>query len=192
QAQELRTSAFAGLQVQVLHGKMTSTQKDDVMKLFADGFVKILIATSVVEVGVDIPGASVMVVLDAHTFGLAQLHQLRGRVGRGKHRSYCILLTPTPEDAERLQILVRTTDGFAIADEDLKQRGSGDLAGTRQHGGHELRLAHLIHDYPVFLQAKKAADAIVRDDPQLVRAEHRGLAAYLAAHDRDAALRLTS
>ena len=192
QAQELRTSAFAGLQVQVLHGKMTSTQKDDVMKLFADGFVKILIATSVVEVGVDIPGASVMMVLDAHAFGLAQLHQLRGRVGRGKHRSYCILLTPTPEDAERLQILVRTTDGFAIADEDLKQRGSGDLAGTRQHGGHELRLAHLIHDYPVFLQAKKAADAIVRDDPQLVRAEHRGLAAYLAAHDRDAALRLTS
>jgi ATP-dependent DNA helicase RecG len=192
QAQELRTSAFAGLQVQLLHGRMSSSQKDDVMKLFADGFVKILIATSLVEVGVDIPGASVMVVLDAHAFGLAQLHQLRGRVGRGRHQSYCILVTRTQEDAERLQVLVRTNDGFAIADEDLKQRGSGDLAGTRQHGGHELRLAHLLHDYPVFLKAKKAADAIVRDDPTLVHAENGGLAAYLAAHDRDAALRLTS
>ena len=191
-AQELRTSAFAGLQVQLLHGRMSSSQKDDVMKLFADGFVKILIATSLVEVGVDIPGASVMVVLDAHAFGLAQLHQLRGRVGRGTHQSYCILVTRSPEDAERLQVLARTNDGFAIADEDLRQRGSGDLTGTRQHGGHELRLAHLIHDYPVFLKAKKAADAIVRDDPALARAEHRGLAAFLASHNRDTALRLTS
>jgi ATP-dependent DNA helicase RecG len=192
QAQELRTSTFAGLQVQLLHGKMSSAQKEDVMKLFSDGFVKVLIATSLIEVGVDIPSASVMVVLDAHAFGLAQLHQLRGRVGRGKHQSYCILVTRTPEDADRVAVLVRTHDGFAIADEDLKQRGSGDLAGTRQHGGYELRLAHLIHDYPVFLKAKKAADAIVHDDPKLVHAANSGLAAYLASHDREAALRLTS
>ncbi len=191
-AQELRASAFLGLQVQLLHGRMSAPQKDEVMKLFADGFVKILISTSVVEVGVDIPGASVMLVLDAQAFGLAQLHQLRGRVGRGANQSYCILVTPTPEEAERLQILVRTNDGFAIAEEDLKLRGSGDLAGTRQHGGYELRLAHLIRDYPVFVKAKKAAETVVRDDPALERTENRRLAAYLAAQDSEAGLRLSS
>jgi len=192
QANELRASAFAGIQVQLLHGRMSVAQKDEVMKLFADGFIKILISTSVIEVGVDIPNASVMLVLDAQAFGLAQLHQLRGRVGRGAQQSYCILITPNAEEAERLQILARTNDGFAIAEEDLQIRGSGDLVGTRQHGGHELRLAHLIRDYPVFVVAKKAADAVVHADPRLARPEHRRLAAFLAAQDREAALRVSS
>jgi len=191
-AGELRAGAFAGLQVQMLHGRMTSAQKDEVMKLFADGFIKILISTSVVEVGVDIPGASIMLVLDAHAFGLAQLHQLRGRVGRGAHQSYCILVTPSGADAQRLQVLARTNDGFVIAEEDLRLRGSGDLVGTRQHGGHELRLAHLIKDYPVFVSAKRAAEDIVRDDPELERVGNRRLAAYIAALDREAALRVSS
>ncbi len=192
QAQELQSTAFCGMQVQLLHGRMSAAQKDEIMKLFADGFIKILISTSVIEVGVDIPNASVMLVLDAQAFGLAQLHQLRGRVGRGAQQSYCILITPNAEDAERLQVLARTNDGFVIAEEDLNIRGSGDLVGTRQHGGHELRLAHLIRDYPVFLKAKKAAEAVVVADPKLERPEHRRLAAFLAAQDREAALRVSS
>ncbi len=192
QAEELRATAFAGIQVGLLHGRMSIAQKDEVMKLFADGFIKILISTSVIEVGVDIPKASVMLVLDAHAFGLAQLHQLRGRVGRGAQQSYCILMTPQPDQAPQLEILVRTTDGFKIAEEDLNIRGSGDLVGTRQHGGHELRLAHLLHDYPVFVKAKQAAEAVVRNDPGLQRPENRRLAAFLAAQDRESALRVSS
>ena len=102
------------------------------------------------------------------------------------------LFTPNTEEAERLQILARTNDGFVIAEEDLNLRGSGDLAGTRQHGGHELRLAHLIRDFPVFVKAKKAAEAVVRADPGLARPENRRLAAYLAAQDREAVLRVSS
>ena len=193
QAEELRKAVFAGMQVQLLHGRMSTSQKDEVMKLFVDGFIKILISTTVIEVGVDIPNASVMLVLDAQTFGLAQLHQLRGRVGRGTQQSYCILIASgAEEEVERLQVLAETNDGFKIADEDMKLRGSGDIAGTRQHGGFELRLAHLIHDYPVFLKAKKAADSLVRADPHLRRAEHQRLAAYLALQDRESTLRITS
>jgi ATP-dependent DNA helicase RecG len=192
QAEELRHSAFKAIQVQLLHGRMSVAQKDEVMKLFADGFIKILISTTVIEVGVDIPNASVMLVLDAQAFGLAQLHQLRGRVGRGAAQSYCILITPNGEGAEQLQILARTNDGFAIAEEDLNRRGTGDLVGTRQHGGYELRLAHLVRDYPVFVKAKKAAEAVVLADPNLERPENRRLAAFLAAQDREAALRVSS
>jgi ATP-dependent DNA helicase RecG len=192
QAEELRHTVFKGIMVGLLHGRMTTAQKDEVMKLFADGFIRILISTSVIEVGVDIPNASVMLVLDAHAFGLAQLHQLRGRVGRGAAQSYCILMTPDENDAQRLGILAGTNDGFAIAEEDLKIRGSGDLVGTRQHGGHELRLAHLIRDYPVFLKAKEAAQALVAADPRLSRPENQRLAAFFAAQDRDATLRVSS
>lgn len=193
QAEELRTHVFPGMQVALLHGRMSAAQKDEIMKLFADGFIQILISTTVIEVGVDIPNASVMLVLDAQTFGLAQLHQLRGRVGRGAQQSYCILISSGDElETERLQILAETNDGFKIADEDMKLRGSGDIAGTRQHGGFELRLAHLIHDYPVFVKAKKAAEALVKADPHLRRPEHARLAAYIALQDREAALRITS
>ena len=192
QAQELRASAFAGLQVGLLHGKMSSAQKDEIMRLFADGFTKVLISTTVVEVGVDMPNATVMLVLDAQTFGLAQLHQLRGRVGRGAAQSYCILVAPDASEAARLQVMAQTNDGFVIAEEDMKLRGSGDLAGTRQHGGNDLRLAHLIRDFPVFVRAKKAAETLVEDDPDLKDPEHRALAAYLAEQDNEAALRQSS
>jgi len=191
-AEELRHSAFKGIQVQLLHGRMSVAQKDEIMKLFRDGFIKILISTSVVEVGVDIPNASTMLVLDAQAFGLAQLHQLRGRVGRGTQQSYCILIAPNAEAAEQLEILARTNDGFAIAEEDLRRRGTGDLVGTRQHGGYDLRLAHLVRDYPVFVKAKKAAEAVVQADPNLEHPENRRLAAFLAVQDRDAALRVSS
>src|ERR1700757_3104808 len=119
---------------------MSSQEKDEVMRLFADGFVQVLISTTVVEVGVDIPNASVMIVLDAHVYGLAQLHQLRGRVGRGAAKSYCVLVYPDAADeTERLDILTRSTDGFAIAEDDLRIRGPGEFAGTAQSGGNDLR-----------------------------------------------------
>jgi ATP-dependent DNA helicase RecG len=192
QAEELRRTTFAGLQVGLLHGRMSAIQKDEVMQLFADGFIKVLISTTVIEVGVDIPNASVMLVLDAQTFGLAQLHQLRGRVGRGAAQSYCILVAPNAAEAARLHVMAATNDGFVIAEEDMKLRGSGDLGGTRQHGGNDLRLAHLIRDYPVFVRAKQAAETTVAADPNFTRPEHRALAAYLAARDRSLALRQSS
>ncbi|HXW51486.1 MAG TPA: ATP-dependent DNA helicase RecG [Candidatus Acidoferrales bacterium] len=192
QAEVLRASAFAKLQVGLLHGRMSSLQKDEVMRLFADGFTKVLISTTVVEVGVDMPNATVMLVLDAHAFGLAQLHQLRGRVGRSSAQSYCILVAPDPQEAARLAVMAKTNDGFEIAEEDMKLRGSGDLAGTRQHGGNDLRLAHLVRDFPVFVRAKKAAERLVERDPNLTDPAHRALAAFLAEQDTEAALRQSS
>ena len=193
QAEELRATALRGLRVGLLHGRLSGQEKEKIMRLFADGFFHVLIATTVVEVGVDVPNATVMLVFDAQSFGLAQLHQLRGRVGRGAHASYCILVA-TGESAEsaRLALLERTNDGFAIAEEDAKIRGSGDIAGTRQHGIPDFRLAHLIRDYPVFLEAKKEADALVVRDPDLRAPEHAALAAFLAAQDRESSLRASS
>ena len=193
EAERLSADAFAGLRVKVLHGKMTAAHKDEIMRLFRDGFIQILISTTVVEVGVDIPNATVMVVLDAHVFGLAQLHQLRGRVGRGGARSYCVLVAPDgAAEAARLDVLASTNDGFRVADEDMKLRGAGDLAGVRQHGGDDFKLADLIRDFPIFMEAKEAATAIVAADPELRRPEHAALAAYLASVDRDATMRASS
>lgn len=193
EAQTLRTEAFKGLRVALLHGKMSGLQKDEIMRLFADGFVQILISTTVIEVGVDVPNATVMVVLDANVFGLAQLHQLRGRVGRGSAKSHCIFVAPDgTEDMRRLEVLERTNDGFVIAEEDLRLRGSGDVGGVRQHGGDDFKLAHLIKDFPVFLDAKKAAQAVVAADPQLHRPANAGLAAHLAAQHREASIRVSS
>jgi ATP-dependent DNA helicase RecG len=194
QAEELRRGAFAGLRVALLHGKMTTRQKDETMRLLAGGFIQVLIATTVVEVGIDVQNASVMVVLDADRFGLAQLHQLRGRVGRGAEASYCILVASerSGEERERLQILASTNDGFKVAEADFRLRGSGDLAGTRQHGQSELRLADLIRDLPVFEQAKKEVDVIFSRDPGLKTAANAALKRALDARERSASLRITS
>jgi ATP-dependent DNA helicase RecG len=193
QADQLRKTAFRGYRVGLLHGRMSGPDKEKIMRMFADGFIQILITTTVVEVGVDVANASVMLVLDAQAFGLAQLHQLRGRVGRGAAASYCILVaSPDAEGASRLEILAGTNDGFVVAEEDYKIRGSGDIAGVRQHGTAELRLAHLIRDYAVFVEAKKEADALVARDPKLERPENAALASFLAARDREAALLASS
>jgi len=192
EAERLRAEELAGLRVALVHGRMSSQEKDEVMRLFADGFIQVLISTTVVEVGVDIPNATVMIVLDAHVFGLAQLHQLRGRVGRGAAKSYCILVAAEGADDTRLGILEKTNDGFVVAEEDLKIRGRGDLGGVRQHGGDDFKLAHLIRDFPVFLEAKKAAEAVVAADPNLSKHENKGLAAHLASLDRDTMIKATS
>jgi ATP-dependent DNA helicase RecG len=175
----LRTEIFPDLRVELLHGRLASRDKDAVMSRFARGEADVLMATTVVEVGVDVPNASVMVILDAHRYGLAQLHQLRGRVGRGVARSYCVLVAPDDRPAvERLEILARTTDGFEIAEEDLRLRGEGEFAGTAQVGGGAL-LGSLVSDFAIYMRAKADADAIVSGDPEFERAEHRGLRAYV-------------
>jgi ATP-dependent DNA helicase RecG len=194
QAESLRNGDLKGLRVALLHGKMTGKQKDEIMRLFGDGFIQVLISTTVVEVGVDVANASVMIVLDADHYGLAQLHQLRGRVGRGVAKSYCILVASErgSEESARLGILAATNDGFAIAEEDYRLRGSGDVAGTRQHGVPEFRLANLIRDLPVFEVAKREADALVAADPGLTRAENARLKRTLAIREQSRGLRFTS
>ena len=175
----LREEVFPDLRVALLHGRLPSREKDAVMKQFARGEADVLLATTVVEVGVDVPNASVMVILDAHRYGLAQLHQLRGRVGRGVARSFCILIAPDDRgDVERLEILARTTDGFEIAEEDLRLRGEGEFAGTAQAGGGS-GLGNVVSDFALYMRAKADADAVVAADPGLERPEHRGLRAFL-------------
>jgi ATP-dependent DNA helicase RecG len=161
---------------------MPPREKEAVMTRFARAEADVLLATTVVEVGVDVPNASVMVILDAHRYGLAQLHQLRGRVGRGVARSYCVLVTPDDRpDVERLNVLVDTTDGFAIAEADLRIRGEGEFAGTAQAGGGVGLLGNVLSDFALYMEAKRDADALVARDPSLARPEHAGLRSLL--HD---------
>ena len=145
------------------------------MAAFAAGEVQILVSTTVVEVGVDVPNASLIVIENADRFGLSQLHQLRGRVGRGKHQSYCVLVTSTrsPETMERLRTLASTTDGFKISEEDLKLRGPGDFFGSRQHGLPQMKIADLAGDTRLLSQAQEAARKLLREDPELSRPEDR-------------------
>ncbi|HEY0798838.1 MAG TPA: ATP-dependent DNA helicase RecG, partial [Candidatus Baltobacteraceae bacterium] len=176
----LRRDVFPELRVALLHGRMASREKEEIMTQFARGEVDVLLATTVVEVGVDVPNAAVMIVLDAHRYGLAQLHQLRGRVGRGVERSYCLLIAPDDKaDLERLDILVSTTDGFAIAEADMRLRGFGEFAGTAQAGIATSVLGDIQADFSLYLQAKADADDLVQGDPQLARPEHRALRSML-------------
>ena len=168
-AEELAHGAFGDYRVGLLHGKMRPAQKEKVMAEFAAGEIQLLVATTVVEVGVDVPNAVIMVVENAERFGLSQLHQLRGRVGRGQVQSHCILLSDTenPDTLERLRVLCGTNDGFKIAEEDLKQRGPGDFFGERQHGLPEMKIADLAADSRLLQKAREAADALTERDPTL-------------------------
>ena len=174
--------ALAGLSVEVLHGRLTSEEKDAVMGRFQRGELDVLVSTTVVEVGVDVPNASVMVVMDADRFGVSQLHQLRGRIGRGGHPGLCLLVTGT--DAEpamtRLDAVAATTDGFELARLDLSQRREGDILGAAQHGRRtQLEFLHILDDEEVIEEARDDAFALVADDPEL--AEHPHLAAAVRA-----------
>jgi ATP-dependent DNA helicase RecG len=160
---------LAGLRVGLLHGRVGAAEKEQTMALFRAGRLDVLVATTVIEVGVDVPNATVMVILDADRFGIAQLHQLRGRVGRGADRSYCYLLgeATTPDGEERLAALVRTTDGFALAEVDLDLRGEGTIMGERQKGRNDLKLASLRRDREWVAKAREVAFELVGDDPAL-------------------------
>ena len=167
--------AFPDVPVSCVHGRMSGSDKDYEMHLFAQGKTKIMVATTVIEVGVDVPNATVMVVENADRFGLAQLHQLRGRVGRGGEQSYCILMTDyklSKDSKVRLETLVRTTNGFEIAETDLKLRGPGNIEGTQQSGVLDLLVADLSKDGKILQEARLSAAEILQDDPDLVSLEH--------------------
>lgn len=162
-------------QIGIVHGRMKAEDKDHEMLRFANRETQILVATTVIEVGVNVPNASVMVIESAERFGLSQLHQLRGRVGRGAEQSYCVLMTGhklSKEGRTRLETMVRTNDGFEIAEVDLELRGAGDIMGTRQSGEVNLNIADLITDGPILAAAREAALRIIQDDPGLKKAEH--------------------
>ena len=180
-AARLQGEVFADLRIGLLHGRMAFAEKDRVMREFKAGAIHILVSTTVIEVGIDVPNASVMLIEHAERFGLSQLHQLRGRVGRGPWKSYCILLSgAASEDARRrLDAMTATGDGFKIAEADLSLRGPGDFFGTRQSGLPEFRVADLLRDAAALEAARRDAVALIRDDPQLLAPEHRALRAAL-------------
>lgn len=174
-AQQLQHDIFPEFRVGLLHGRLKSDEKENIMRAFSGGDLQVLVSTTVIEVGVDIPNATVMLIEHAERFGLAQLHQLRGRVGRRAHQSYCLLMAnfPMSEDAkQRLRVLTESHDGFVIAERDLEIRGPGEFMGTRQSGLPELRVAHLIRDQRVLAEARREAFALVAQDPQLALPEH--------------------
>jgi len=179
--ERLSKEIFPDLRVGLLHGRMKGEEKDAVMQAFQRGELDILVSTSVVEVGIDVPNATVMLVEGADRFGLAQLHQFRGRVGRGEHQSYCILLadSPTAASEERLRAIETIHDGFALAEKDLELRGPGEFFGVRQSGMPELKMARL-SDTRTLEQAREEAKRLYQDDPDLTRPEHRLLAEKVA------------
>lgn len=168
-AQHLSEDAFKGYNLGLLHGKMKTKEKDAVMSAFARGDVDILVSTTVVEVGVDVPNATIMLIENADRFGLSQLHQLRGRVGRGSSQSYCILVSDNKSDSckERLSVIKNNNDGFKIADYDLQTRGPGDFFGKRQHGLPNLVIADMLKDTETLAICQKCAEQMIADDPNL-------------------------
>ena len=163
--EELRTYFTDIAHVSLLHGKMKNNEKETIMQAFKDKKVDILVSTTVIEVGVNVPNATIMIVMDADRFGLSQLHQLRGRVGRGDKQSYAVLVAnpKTESGKQRMKIMTETTNGFVLAEEDLKMRGSGEIFGTRQSGLPEFQVANIIEDYPILEEARKVASQIVQD-----------------------------
>lgn len=167
--------AFPGTPISIVHGKMKSIDKDYEMQRFVKGETKIMVATTVIEVGVNVPNATVMLIENADRFGLSQLHQLRGRVGRGQHQAYCILMTDYQlgtKSRERIQALITTNDGFEIADMDLRLRGAGDLMGIQQSGALDLKIADLRQDNSILQLAREAAKQVIQTDPLLEKPDH--------------------
>jgi ATP-dependent DNA helicase RecG len=177
-AEQLQREVFPEFRVGLLHGRLKSDKKEHIMRGFSVGDLHVLVSTTVIEVGVDVPNAAVMLVEHAERFGLAQLHQLRGRVGRSHHQAYCLLMADFPmseEAKQRLQALTAHCDGFMIAERDLEIRGPGEFLGTRQSGLPELRVAHLIRDQRILAEARREAFTLVEEDPHLSRPEHTAL-----------------
>lgn len=176
-ADELQRGDFRGYTVGLMHGKMKSVDKKKVMESFSKGETQLLVSTTVIEVGVDVPNAVIMVIENAERFGLSQLHQLRGRIGRGQYKSTCILITDAKNDTaqRRIKVMETTTDGFKIADEDLKLRGPGEFFGSRQHGLPEMKIADMLEDRSTLEETQRAAKEIVARDPELSSPESTAL-----------------
>ncbi len=178
-AEELKNRTFSDLRVGLIHGKMKSSEKDKIMSSYVKGETDILVSTTVIEVGVNVPNASLMVVENAERFGLAQLHQLRGRVGRGEYQSYCILFNDSKSEIsrERMKVMEKTSDGFVISEKDLELRGPGDFFGTRQHGIPDLKIANLYRDIEILKMAQEAALTLMEQDRTLSLPENLSLGA---------------
>lgn len=164
-----KENVFKDYRVEYLHGKMKPKEKDQIMEEFKNGNIDILISTTVIEVGVNVPNASIMIIQNAERFGLAQLHQLRGRVGRGEYKSYCILKYQGNSEIirQRMNVMQSTNDGFVISEKDLELRGSGEFFGTKQHGIPEFKIANLFEDMPMLKMVQSLALKIIQDDPNL-------------------------
>ncbi|MEI6436668.1 MAG: helicase-related protein, partial [Bacteroidota bacterium] len=187
EAEKLQNEIFPQFKIGLLHGKLKNDEKEQVMSDFKNKKYDILVSTTVVEVGVDVPNATVMLIENAERFGLSQLHQLRGRVGRGVDQSYCILMSRyelSSEARTRLSTMVRTTDGFEIAETDLQLRGPGDLQGTQQSGVLDLRIADIVKDEKILKYARNLASTIISIDPLLSMGKNAILAQHLALMDR--------
>ncbi len=176
--------ALPGMSIEYLHGKMKGKEKNSIMERFASGEISVLVSTTVVEVGVNVPNATVMMIENAERFGLAQLHQLRGRVGRGKYQSYCILVNGSDQDGtkERLDILNKSNDGFFIASEDLKLRGPGDIFGIRQSGEMEFKLGDIFTDANLLKTVSEEVKHIFSEDPDLEKEENTELSRKLSEY----------
>ena len=183
--EELKAYFGDKAQVALLHGKMKSEEKDTIMQDFKKGKIDILVSTTVIEVGVNVPNATVMLIMDADRFGLSQLHQLRGRVGRGNKQSYAVLVAnpKTESGKKRMKIMTETTDGFVLAEEDLKMRGSGEIFGTRQSGLPEFQVADILEDYPILEEARKVASQIVSTPDWRTNADWYIVALHLEQQD---------
>ncbi|NIS38118.1 DNA helicase RecG, partial [Candidatus Saccharibacteria bacterium] len=172
----LQREVFPNFRLALLHGRLKMTEKARIMNEFKNGKLQLLVCTTVIEVGVDVPNATIMLIEHGERFGLSQLHQLRGRVGRGEKQSYCILITPpdiNEVSRERMQVMEKTNDGFVIAEEDLRLRGSGEFFGTRQHGMPDLKYANLVTDQKIIQIARKDAFSLVEKDPHLRLPSHQ-------------------
>lgn len=186
--EKLRENLSSDIRIEYLHGKMKAKEKNVVMEAFAQGEIQVLVSTTVVEVGVNVPNATVMMVENAERFGLAQLHQLRGRVGRGEYQSYCIFMQGNQEQvSKRLEILNKSNDGFYIAGEDLKLRGPGDLFGIRQSGDMEFKIGDIYNDSAILTKASEAADEILALDPELDLEQHRFLKERMGSYGQSEA-----
>ena len=172
--ERLSKTVFSGYKVGLLHGQMKGSEKDRVMQSFANNEIQLLVSTVVIEVGIDVPNAALIVIENAERFGLSQLHQLRGRVGRGSEKSTCILVSDSVGETakQRFEIMCQTSDGFRIADEDLKMRGPGDFFGSKQHGLPQLKIASLLTDSRLLMLSREAATKLLEDDPQMKKPEH--------------------
>lgn len=191
QGYEYLQKVFSDFQLGLLHGRMSRDEKEAVMKQFEAGEIQMLVSTTVIEVGIDVPNATIMLIENAERFGLTQLHQLRGRVGRGEHKSYCILVNRSKGGEEsstaeqRLSIMVETSNGFKIADEDLKLRGPGEIFGTKQSGFPDLKIADFVEDQDILRLARKAAFEVVSEDPSLKTENNQNLRAHFVSRYRE-------